>query len=90
MSTVDGFQGAEADLILFSAVRANLSGRLGFLRDTRRANVALTRARRGLVVFGDAQTFRESKGSVWANWLRWLEARDGVRKLDELHGDVLI
>jgi len=90
VSTVDGFQGAEADLVLFSAVRANLSGRLGFLRDTRRANVALTRARRGLVVFADATTLRESKGSVWATWLEWLEARDGIRELDELYQDVLI
>ena len=87
---MDGFQGAEADLVLFSAVRANLSGRLGFLRDTRRANVALTRARRGLVVFADATTLRESKGSVWATWLEWLEARHGVRELGELYQDVLI
>lgn len=76
VSTVDGFQGAEADLVLFSAVRANLSGRLGFLRD--------------LVVFADATTLRESKGSVWATWLEWLEARDGIRELDELYQDVLI
>lgn len=87
---MDGFQGAEADLVLFSAVRANLSGRLGFLRDTRRANVAMTRARRGLVVFADAKTLREAKGSVWDSWLNWLEARGGVRQLNELKGNVLI
>ena len=71
VSTVDGFQGAEADLVLFSAVRSNPAGHLGFLQDTRRANVALTRARCGLVVFGDAQTMRQASGSVWADWLQF-------------------
>ncbi|CAE7215477.1 unnamed protein product, partial [Symbiodinium necroappetens] len=76
VSTVDGFQGAEADLVVFSAVRSNREGRLGFLQDTRRANVALTRARRGLVVFADAETLRQADGSIWAEWLRFVEAEE--------------
>ncbi|CAK9077139.1 Isocitrate lyase (ICL) (Isocitrase) (Isocitratsysase) [Durusdinium trenchii] len=64
VSTVDGYQGAEAELILFSLVRGNSSGRLGFVRDLRRANVALTRARSGLLVFGARETLRQEE-AVW-------------------------
>jgi hypothetical protein len=49
------FQGMETDLVLFSAVRSNLLKELGFLRDPRRLNVAITRARRGLIVVGDSK-----------------------------------
>ena len=45
VDTVDGFQGSERELIFLSTARSNLEGRLGFLADTRRINVAMTRAR---------------------------------------------
>ena len=56
VNTVDGFQGQERDIILISLVRANDSGQIGFLRDLRRMNVAITRARMKLIILGDAST----------------------------------
>ena len=56
IDTVDGFQGREKEAIIISLVRSNPKGELGFLTDTRRMNVALTRARRKLIVFGDSAT----------------------------------
>lgn len=56
VNTVDGFQGQERDVILISLVRANDEGQIGFLRDLRRMNVAMTRARMKLIILGDAPT----------------------------------
>ena len=56
IDTVDGFQGREKEVIVISFVRSNTTAELGFLTDTRRTNVALTRARRKLIVFGDSST----------------------------------
>ena len=56
VNTVDGFQGQERDIILISLVRANDEGQIGFLRDLRRMNVAITRARMKLIILGDATT----------------------------------
>lgn len=56
VNTVDGFQGQERDIIIISLVRANENGEIGFLRDLRRMNVAMTRARMKLIILGDAST----------------------------------
>ena len=56
VNTVDGFQGQERDIILISLVRSNDEGQIGFLRDLRRMNVAITRARMKLIILGDVQT----------------------------------
>ena len=56
VNTVDGFQGQERDIIVISLVRANDEGQIGFLRDLRRMNVAITRARMKLIILGDVAT----------------------------------
>ncbi|MBP5560504.1 MAG: AAA family ATPase [Muribaculaceae bacterium] len=58
VNTVDGFQGQERDIIVVSLVRSNEQGQIGFLRDLRRMNVAMTRARMKLIVLGNADTLR--------------------------------
>ena len=56
VDSVDGFQGREKEAILISLVRSNLEGDIGFLADIRRMNVAMTRARRLLLIVGDSAT----------------------------------
>lgn len=56
VNSVDGFQGQEAEAVVISLVRSNPAGAIGFLADVRRTNVALTRARRRLVIVGDSST----------------------------------
>ena len=66
--TVDGYQGREKEVIIFSSVRSNKEGNVGFLSDSRRLNVALTRSRRGLIVVGNPDTLRHDE-----NWNAWIE-----------------
>ncbi|CAK9228694.1 unnamed protein product [Sphagnum troendelagicum] len=64
VNTVDGFQGNEKDVILFSAVRSNTEGQIGFLDDFRRLNVAITRGRKCVWVVGNSRTLSKG-GGVW-------------------------
>ena len=61
VNTVDGFQGQERDVILISLVRSNENGKIGFLNDLRRMNVAITRARMKLIILGDVATLSHHK-----------------------------
>lgn len=75
--SVDGFQGSEEDVIIFSAVRCNSRGSVGFLSSHERANVALTRARHCLWIVGNKDTLIKS-GSVWSTLVYDAENRGCV------------
>jgi superfamily I DNA and/or RNA helicase len=68
-STIDSFQGRESDIIIFSTVRCNVDGDVGFLDDPRRLNVMWTRARLALIIVGDRATLSSNQ-----LWKRALEA----------------
>jgi len=74
VSTVDGFQGREKEIILLSLVRSNPQGEVGFLKDTRRLNVALTRACSKLVVIGDSATV--SREEIYREFIGFVKKED--------------
>ncbi|KAM0755484.1 P-loop containing nucleoside triphosphate hydrolase protein [Meredithblackwellia eburnea MCA 4105] len=78
IASIDSFQGREQECVIISLVRSNEEGEVGFLKEKRRLNVAMTRPRRQLVVVGDSSTV--SKGSSYLKkWMSWLEENADVR-----------
>lgn len=60
ISTVDSFQGQERDIIIISLVRSNMEDQIGFMKEIRRMNVAITRCKVGLVIIGNSDTFKKN------------------------------
>ena len=75
VNTIDSFQGQERDIVYISLTRSNDKGEIGFLSDIRRMNVAMTRARKKLVVIGDSATL--GKHSFYANFIEYAEKKGG-------------
>ena len=84
VSTIDSFQGQENEIIILSLVRSNSDAVIGFLKDYRRMNVALTRAKEQLFVIGDSATIGQDE--FYANFLAYIEEVNGYRSAWELLG----
>ena len=82
IDTVDGFQGREKEAVIISLVRSNEIGEIGFLGDTRRMNVAMTRAKRKLIVVGDSATL--AGNSFYAHMLEYFETQHAYQSIWEL------
>ncbi|KAG5636874.1 hypothetical protein H0H81_006535 [Sphagnurus paluster] len=78
IGSVDGMQGREKEAVIISLVRSNETREVGFLKEKRRLNVAMTRAKRHLCVVGDSSTVCHG-GSYLKKWLAWLEANAEVK-----------
>ena len=84
VQTVDGFQGQEREVIYISLVRNNENGQLGFLTDYRRMNVAMTRAKKKLVVIGDSATL--GNDAFYASFLEYCEEIEAYKSAWEYMG----
>ncbi|GEQ72459.1 hypothetical protein JCM33374_g6146 [Metschnikowia sp. JCM 33374] len=74
IASIDAYQGREKDYIVMSCVRSNEENKIGFLKDGRRLNVALTRARHGLILIGDVRCLKEGD-DLWKSYMAFLKAR---------------
>ena len=72
INTIDSFQGQERDIVYISMVRSNSDGNIGFLSDIRRMNVAMTRARKKLIIIGDSATL--SRHPFYAGFIAYTES----------------
>lgn len=77
IQTIDSFQGQERDSIVLSLVRSNPSGEIGFLKDYRRMNVAITRAKRKLIIVGDSATI--GSDNFYSDLLTYIEKNGSYR-----------
>ena len=84
IESVDGFQGMEKDYIIISTVRSNKFGKIGFLRSHKRLNVSLTRARKGVIIIGDAECLSKRNG-IWRDLIEFYLSKKLIVQGDDLH-----
>lgn len=94
LSTIDNYQGEEANVVVASLVRSNNEGKVGFLREPERINVLMSRARHGMVLIGNTDTLRHAKSPEarkhWGQVLDLLQHRgcihEGLQAVCQAHG----
>lgn len=79
ISTVDGFQGREKEVIILTLVRSNDNFEVGFLKEPRRLNVAMTRPKKQLCVIGDIENLQRSNVTFLKQWSKWCEDNADIR-----------
>lgn len=82
ISTIDSFQGQEEENVIISLVRSNNEGQIGFLKDYRRMNVAMTRAKEKLIIIGDSSTL--AKDSYYAAFIDYIEKINAYKSVWEI------
>jgi len=85
VNTIDSFQGQERDIVYIGMTRSNADSRIGFLAEVRRMNVAMTRARKKLVVIGDSSTLSQS--SFYAGFIAYAEGKSAYQSAWEFVED---
>ncbi len=85
VNTIDSFQGQERDIVYISMTRSNTNGEIGFLSDIRRMNVAMTRARKKLVIIGDSGTL--STAAFYLNFITYAEQKNAYQSAWEFMGE---
>ena len=81
IASIDAFQGREKDFMVMSCVRSNTKGVIGFLKDERRLNVALTRAKYSLIMIGDVECLKRGD-KLWKDYLEYLDTKKAIHNDD--------
>ena len=79
IESVDGFQGMEKEYIIISCVRSNTFGKIGFVHSPKRLNVSLTRAKKGLIIVGNAECFSQKNG-IWRDLIQYYQKKKLIVK----------